>query len=183
MMISRTTFVLNSKKGLLASLFTLCFFFSYGQTCTNKADKVKENNWAALPSIYDFGGSTFIACKTGVVHTISFKVTKESTAQPNAMLFIENGIADGVVESQTYADYVQDISIPGRGTVATIRLKEPFPVQEGATYTWYVQKDPDAGNLIQAGALSPGNTYTGGSTWYNNDYYPDMDNIFSVKIK
>jgi len=101
------------------------------------------------------------------------------------MLFLENGIGNGVIEdeSQTYSDYAQYISIPGNGAMATIRLEEPFPVEAGAAYTWYLQKDPDAGNLIQAGGLSPENSYMEGATWYNNHYYIDMDNIFSVEIR
>ena len=153
--------------------------------CKIETKEVTENSVTDLPTIADFGGSTFIACKTGVIKTLTFKVAANSEAQPNAMFFLENGIGDGVIEegSQTYADYVQDISIPGAGGNAMIQLTEPFPVEEGETYTWYVQKDPDAGTLVQAGGLDPNNGYEGGSSWYNNSYYRDSDNLFTISIE
>jgi len=172
-------------RGMIVCLLCLTYFVSHAQRCTIKTNKVKENARTHLPTIYDFGGSTFVACKTGVITNVSFKVTSESVAQPNAMLFIENGIGIGVIEagSQTYADYVQNIAIPGNGKTATVTLSTPFPVKEGETYTWYVQKDQNAKALILAGGLAPENGFEGGSAWYNNLYYRDMDNMFSVRIK
>ncbi len=173
------------RKAVLACLLLTFSFGVYAQTCSIKADKLKENNYTNLPSVYDFGGSTFVACKSGMITAISFKVTEESAAQPNAMLFLENGIADGVIEgeSQTYADYSQSASVEGEGLVSTITLNTPFPVEEGETYTWYVQKDPDAGAFVQAGSIDPENGFEGGSAWYNNYYFRTVDNIFSVEIK
>ena len=173
------------RKAVLACLLFSFSFAVYAQTCSIKADKLKENNYTNLPSVYDFGVSTFVACKSGMITAISFKVTEESVTQPNAMLFLENGIADGVIEgeSQTYADYSQSASIKGSGRVSTITLNTPFPVVEGETYTWYVQKDPDAGAFVQAASIDPENGFEGGSAWYNNYYYRAVDNIFSVKIK
>ena len=120
-----------------------------------------------------------------MITTISFKVTEASVAQPNAMLFIENGIGNGVIEgdSKTYADYIQNVSISGNGRVSNLRLSTPFPVEAGKTYTWYVQKDPAAGAFVQAGSIDPENGFEGGSSWYNNHYFRSVDNIFSVKIK
>ncbi len=174
------------------TLFVFVFFSLYSctesqsQNCKIKANKVGENSHSNLLSVYDFGGSTFVACKTGVVTTVSFKVHPKSETQSNAMFFMENGIGNGVVESgsQTYADYVQgNVSIPGKGGSAVVKLKEPFPVQAGETYTWYVQKDPDAGPLVQAAGLAPENGFEGGSLWFNNRYYRDVDNVFTVTIK
>lgn len=172
-------------RGLIACLFCVATMNGYAQKCTIKTNKVKENSVTNLPSVYDFGGSTFVACRTGMVTTLSFKVAKNSTVQPKAMLFLENGIGDGVIAdgTQTYADYAQDISIPGNGKTATIQLTTPFPVVEGETYTWYVQKDITAGPLVQAAGFDPENGYEGGSSWYNNMYYRTMDNMFTVRIK
>lgn len=179
------SFLFTARKAVLACLLVSFSFGAYAQTCTIKADQLKENNYTNLPSVYDFGGSTFVACKTGMITAISFKVTEESTDQPNAMFFLENGIADGVIEgeSQTYADYSQNASISGNGSIATINLNTPFPVEKGETYTWYVQKDPDAGAFVQAGSIDPENGFEGGSAWYNNYYFRSVDNIFSVEIK
>ena len=182
---TQSNYFFNVRKATLACLLFFFCFGAYAQTCSVKADKLEENNYTNLPSVYDFGGSTFVACKTGMITTISFKVTNESVVQPNAMFFVENGIGNGVIEgdSQTYADYSQGVSISGSGRVTTVRLSTPFPVQQGETYTWYVQKDPKAGAFVQAGAIDPLNGFDGGSAWYNNKYYRSMDNIFSVKIK
>jgi len=183
-------------KGFLFSLacLALCVSCSEGSTsakkaakpqgCEIKTNEVTENSITNLPNITDFGGSTFVACKTGVVTTLSFKVAAESEAQPNAMVFFENGIGNGVIEngSKTYAEYFQTISIPAKGH-AVIKLDTPFPVEKGETYTWYVQKDPDAGMLTQAIGMDPSNGYEGGSSWYNNKYYRGSDNIFSLSIR
>lgn len=181
----QNSYFFNARKAMLASILFFFCFSAYAQTCSVKADNLKENNQTNLPSVYDFGGSTFVACKSGKITTISFKVTKESVSQPNAMLFIENGIGDGVIEgeSQTYADYSQSASISGNGRVSTITLNTPFAVEKGETYTWYVQKDPEAGAFVQAGSIDPENGFEGGSTWYNNYYFRTVDNIFSIKIK
>ena len=172
-------------KAILICLFCISYCSIFSQVCKIKTNKVTQNSITSLPTINDFGGSTFIACKTGVVTMLRIKVTTESAAQPNAMLFLETGIGNGVVEggTQTYADYVQSISIPGAGGEAVVRLTTPFPVEKGETYTWYVQKDPDAGPLVQVGGLSPGNGYEGGSSWYNNYYFRDSDNVFTINIR
>ena len=137
-------------KGSFVYLFCLAFCFSCSQKSTSSSknypvqkaqigpssycvistDEVAENSRTDLLSIYSFGGSTFVACKTGSLTQLSFKVASNSTAQPNAMLFFENGIGDGVIEegTQTYADYDQYISIPGEGGTAIIDLETPFPV-------------------------------------------------------
>ena len=172
------------QKTLLLVLFCSSTFVAFAQNCTITTAQEEENAWNILPSIYDFGGSTFTACKTGLITSISFKVTDSSTIQPNALLFLENGVGDGILEaqSQTMVDYVQEINIPGDGATVRIELKTPFPVTKGEVYTWYVQKDPEAGRLIQSAVIEPNNTYTEGQIWYNNEVYPAMDNIFSVAI-
>jgi len=184
-MLRRRTIATCIGRGLIVCILCVAAFSSYAQRCTIKTNKVKENARTLLPSIYDFGGSTFVACKTGVITTLSINVTAESAAQPNAMLFIEKGIADGVIETgtQTYAEYAQNIAMPGNGKTTTINLTTPFPVTEGETYTWYVQKDPTAESLILAGGLAPDNGYEGGSAWYNNLYFRDMDSMFTIRIK
>jgi len=183
---------MNLKTGAIAKaicMLFICFgtFQAQAQTkdivCTNSSGLATEDGVIRLNSVEDFGGSTFTACKTGVVTSITFKVTDESAAQPKALFFLENQLGNGVDGYQSYADYHQEISINGDGKTTTVRLKTPFPVVKGEFYTWYVQKDPDAGQLVQAAAVEPSNTYITGNTWYNNDYYPTMDTMFSVKIK
>jgi len=172
---------------LFAMLFTLGACSSTGtsasNTCTTSSKLAKTDAWVRLVTVNDFGGSTFTACKTGAITSLSFNVSKESAAQPNALLFLENGLGNGVEVYQSYSDYHQPISIEGAGKSTTITLKTPFPVKKGEMYTWYVQKDPDAGPLVQAASEKPNNTYTAGKSWYNNDTYSDMDNVFSVNIK
>ena len=170
-------------KAFFIMFICLGTFQAQAQSCTNAVKLAAEDGVIRLNSVYDFGGSTFTACKTGMVTSITFKVTKESAAQPKALFFLENQLGNGVEENQSYADYHQAISIKGDGKTTTVNLKKPFPVVKGEFYTWYVQKDPDAGQLVQAAAVEPSNTYDTGNTWYNNDYYPTMDTMFSVKIK
>jgi len=156
---------------------------SASNTCTTASTNAKKNAWVRLLTVNDFGGSTFTACKTGVITSITVDVDKESTAQPKSLLFLESGMGNGVEGYQSYADYHQAISLKGEGKSTTITLKTPFPVKKGEMYTWYVQKDPDAGPLVQAAAEAPNNKYAEGKSWYNNDTYSSMDNVFSVKIK
>ena len=187
MQILRTSYQFKSlAKGLLVCLFCTMYCYSFSQNCKIRTNDVGENSHNNLLTIHDFGGSTFVGCKTGVVTTLRFKVHPKSTAQSKAMFFMENGIGNGVINSgsQTYADYVQgNVSIPGNGGSAVIKLDTPFPVQEGETYTWYVQKDPDAGPLVQAAGIAPQNGYEGGSLWFNNRYHRDVDNVFTLTIK
>jgi len=173
---------------VLALLFTLGSCSSSGasaaaNTCTISSKLAKEDAWIRLLTVNDFGGSTFTACKTGTITSITFKVSKESAAQPKSLLFLENGLGNGVEVYQSYSDYHQAISIKGEGKSTTINLKTPFPVKKGEMYTWYVQKDPDAGPLVQSAAETPNNTFSTGKSWYNNDTYKDIDNMFSVNIK
>ena len=156
---------------------------STANTCTISSKNAKENAWVSLLTVNDFGGATFKACKTGAITSLTFDVSKESAAQPKSLLFLENGLGNGVEVNQSYADYHQAISIKGGGNATTVTLKTPFPVKKGELYTWYVQKDPDAGPLVQAAAEAPNNGYAEGKSWYNNDTYSSMDNVFSVKIK
>ena len=56
--------------------------------CKVETKEVTENSITNLISIGDFGGSTFVACKTGVITALSFKVAAASEAQAKAMLFL-----------------------------------------------------------------------------------------------
>lgn len=189
MTITKTNFDFVSLKAIpfTKALFVvfICFgsCFSYAQTCSTSSDLSKEDAWSRLVTVYDFGGSTFVACKTGMITSVRFKVTKASAAQPNAYFFLENGFGVGVEGYQSVAAYNQTTSIAGNGKMTTIKLKTPFPVKKGEMYTWYVQKDPDAGPLVQAAAMEPNNKFSTGATWYNNEIYPAMDNMFTVKIR
>ena len=145
-------------KALFIMFICLGTLQTQAQTCTNGANLGTKDGVIRLNSVYDFGGSTFTACKTGLVTSITMNVTKESAAQPKAFFFLENQLGNGVEGYQSYADYHQEVSIKGDGRSTTVRLKKPFPVVKGEFYTWYVQKDPDAGQLIQAAAIEPSNT-------------------------
>lgn len=171
------------KKIAVLSLFTLSFTGVFAQNCTINTDLATIDGWSTLKTATDFGGSTFIACETGVLSSITLKVHEESTFQPNATLFLEVGVGDATNDELGTADYQQQTAISGAGASTTIQLAKPFLVQKGETYTWYLQKDATAGVLIQAATIEPNNTYLEGGTWYNNDMYATMDNVFSVKIE
>lgn len=169
-------------KGSLILLLGSFPFITFCQDCKIQSLE-KESAKMYLPKATDFGGSTFIACQTGLLTTLSFKVTDSSSVQPAAALFIEKGIGDGANINEITADYVQIISIPGNGAMVSIDLAVPFAVEKDALYTWYVQKDPRAERLIQAAGLEPNNSYQKGQTWYNNEVYPTFDNLFTVTIE
>lgn len=169
-------------KFFLVLLISFSPFISYAQNCTS-ASLNEGNARIILPSIKDFGGSTFIACKTGLLTTLTFRVTDSSNIQPVATLFLENGVGNGATTTKMTADYSQIISIPGNGAMVSIDLTTPFTVEKDAIYTWYIQKDPKAGRLIQAAGLEPNNSYQEGQTWYNNEVYPTYDNLFTVSIE
>jgi len=152
-------------KALAVMLICLGTLQTQAQNCTNGANLATKDGVIRQSSVYDFGGSTFTACKTGLITSITMNVTEESAAQPNALLFLENQLGNGVDGYQSYADYHQEISIKGAGRSTTFRLKTPFPVVKGEFYTWYVQKDPDAGPLVQAAAIEPSNTYDTGTNY------------------
>ncbi len=172
---------------LLAKVFTflllgICPFISFSQDCTIQSLE-EESAKLYLPNSTDFGGSTFIACQSGQLTTLTFKVTDSSSVQPTATLYLEKGVGNGISATEVAADYTQAISIPGNGAIVAIDLATPFTVEKDATYTWYIQKDPQAERLIQAAGLEPNNVYQKGQTWYNNEVYPTFDNLFTVTIE
>ncbi len=171
------------KKIAVLSLFTLSFTGVFAQNCTIDTDLATVDGWSTLKTDTDFGGSTFIACETGILTAITLKVHDESTFQPNATLFLEVGVGDATNDELGKADYQQTTAISGAGASTTIQLTKPFLVKKGETYTWYLQKDATAGVLIQAATIEPNNTYLEGGTWYNNAMYATMDNVFSVEIE
>lgn len=171
------------KKIAVLSLFTLSFTGVFAQNCTIDTDLATVDGWSTLKETTDFGGSTFIACETGVLSSITLKVHEKSTFQPNATLFLEEGIGDAANGEIGAADYQQKITISGKGASTVMQLTKPFFVKKGTTYTWYLQKDATAGLLIQAATIEPNNTYLEGGTWYNNAMYATMDNVFSVEIE
>ena len=171
------------KKMAVLSFFTLSFTGVFAQNCTINSDLTTVDGWSTLRAETDFGGSTFIACETGILTSITLQVHEESTFQPNATLFLEVGVGDATNDELGTADYQQTTAISGAGASTTIQLAKPFLVRKGKTYTWYLQKDATAGILIQAATIEPNNTYLEGGTWYNNAMYATMDNVFSVEIE
>ena len=167
---------------LLILLIGIAPLISFSQEC--KINSLNEESGKLyLPSVTDFGGSTFMACQTGLLTTLTFKVTDSSSVQQAAKLFLEKGIGNGASNNEMMADYVQSIAIPGNGAVVSIDLTTPFAVEKDIVYTWYIQKDPRAERLIQAIGLEPNNIYQKGQTWYNNEVYPTYDNLFTVTIE
>lgn len=169
-------------KGFLILLLGISPFISFSQDCLVQSLE-EESAKIYLPNITDFGGSTFIACQTGQLTTLTFKVTDSSSVQPAATFYLEKGVGNGISSTKVAADYTQSISIPGNGAIVAIDLVTPFTVEKDAIYTWYIQKDPQAERLIQAAGLEPNNVYQKGQTWYNNEVYPTFDNLFTVTIE
>lgn len=164
--------------------FILASSLSYFSAQINAQCTVESSGFPSEQSTFyvvnQFGpdGQTFVACQTGLITSISFKMDANSNITDTLRLFVSNGV-DAMFTNSPF-NQLYTIQAPLNG-VQTIVLDFPFWVETGQTYTFGLRGPLNATQPILDAGL---NTYSDGDPIPNGVVSPGLADLnFSIAIE